>query len=79
MGGLSGVRLKRNRIYSSCGVGEVYTYEWQKGGSPRQLPLTDTAVDGQDGSVFSPELDRFFAAIPHLGGTPAQVRVFEVK
>jgi hypothetical protein len=69
---------KRNRIYASCGVGEVYSYERQKDGSHRQLPLTDTAVMAKT-ALYSPELDRFFVAVPHLGGTPAQVRVFQVE
>jgi DNA-binding beta-propeller fold protein YncE len=69
---------KRNRIYASCGVGEVYTYQKQKDGSHRQLPPTDTAVMAKT-AFYSPELDRFFVTVPHLGGTTAQVRVFQPK
>jgi DNA-binding beta-propeller fold protein YncE len=69
---------KRSRIYASCGVGEVYTYQRQKDGSYRQLPLTDTAVMSKT-AFYSPELDRLFVAVPHLGGTTAQVRVYRVN
>ena len=68
---------KRNRIYASCGVGEVYTYEEQKDGSYRELPAIDTAVMAKT-ALYSPELDQMFVAVPHLGGTIAQVRVFLV-
>lgn len=69
---------KRKRIYAACGVGEVYTYQKQKDGNYRQLPPTDTAVMAKT-AFYSPELDRLFVAVPHLGGTIAQVRVFQVK
>ena len=69
---------KRKRIYASSGVGEVYTYEEQKDGSYREVPSTDTAVMAKT-ALYSPELDELFVAVPHLGGTIAEVRVFQVQ
>ena len=68
--------IKRKRIYATCGVGEVYAYEEQNDGHYRQLEQTDTAVMAKTG-LYSPELDRFFVAVPHLGGTTAAIRVFQ--
>ena len=68
----------RKRIYASCGVGEVYAYEEQENGSYRELPLTDTAVMAKT-ALYSPELEDLFVAVPHLGGTIAEVRVFQVR
>jgi DNA-binding beta-propeller fold protein YncE len=68
----------RRRIYAVTGVGEVATYEKQKDGSYRQLSLTDTAVMAKTG-FYSPDLNLLFVAVPHLGGTTAQVRVFRAQ
>lgn len=67
---------KRKRIYASCGVGKVYTYQEQDEGHYIQLEQTDTAVMAKT-ALYSPELDRVFVAVPHLGGTLAAVRVFK--
>ncbi len=48
---------KKKRIYASCGVGEVYTYQRLEGGGRRLLPLTDTAVMAKT-ALYSAELDR---------------------
>jgi DNA-binding beta-propeller fold protein YncE len=65
----------KNRIYASCGVGEVYSYQSQQDGSYKELGPTDTAVMAKT-SLFSPQLNRLYVAIPHLGGTTAKVFVF---
>jgi DNA-binding beta-propeller fold protein YncE len=69
---------KKKRIYASCGVGEVYTYQRLDSGGHRLLPLTDTAVMAKT-ALYSADLDRLFVAVPHLGGTAAQVRVFQPR
>ena len=66
----------RHRIYASTGVGEVFTYERQSDGSYRALEPVDTAVMART-SLFSPELDRLFVAVPQLGWTTAKVLVFK--
>ena len=69
---------KRKRVYAACGVGEVYTYEEQSDGSYREHAPTDTAVMAKT-ALYSPELDKLFVAVPHLGGTIAEVRVFQIQ
>ena len=66
----------RHRIYASAGVGEVFTYERQPDGSHRALGPVDTAVMART-ALFSPELDRLFVTVPHLGWTTAKVLVFK--
>jgi DNA-binding beta-propeller fold protein YncE len=65
-----------SRIYASAGVGEVYTYEHQANGNYKMLDPADTAVMAKT-SLFSPELNRLFVAVPHLGGATARVLVFK--
>jgi hypothetical protein len=57
-------------------VGEVYTYEHQANGNYKVLDPADTAVMAKT-ALFSPELDRLFVAVPHLGGSTAKVLVFK--
>ncbi len=66
----------RHRIYASTGVGEVFIYERQIRWSYRALEPVDTAVMART-SLFSPELDRLFVTVPHLGWTTAKVLVFK--
>lgn len=67
---------RRQRIYASTGIGEVFTYERRSDGSYRALEPVDTAVMART-SLFSPELDRLFVMVPHLGWTPAEVLIFK--
>ena len=67
---------RRQRIYASTGIGEVFTYERRSEGSYRALEPVDTAIMART-SLFSPELDRLFVMVPHLGWTPAKVLVFK--
>lgn len=66
----------RGRIYSSTGVGEVFTYERQADGSYKALEPVDTAVMAKT-SLYSPEMNRLFVAAPHLGGRTSKVLVFK--
>jgi DNA-binding beta-propeller fold protein YncE len=68
----------RKRIYASCGVGEVHTYQRQEDGTWRALQPTDTAVMAKT-SFYSPETNYLYVAVPHLGGTSAKVMVFAVE
>jgi DNA-binding beta-propeller fold protein YncE len=67
---------QRRRIYSSCGVGEVFTWERKTDGSYKPLDPVDTAVMAKT-ALYSPEIDRLFVSVPHLGGTTAKVLVFK--
>jgi DNA-binding beta-propeller fold protein YncE len=66
----------RGRIYASAGVGEVFTYERQSNRSFKGLEPVDTAVMAKT-AFYSPELDRLFVAVPHLGETMSKVLVFK--
>ena len=66
----------RGRIYSSTGVGEVFTYQRQGDGTYKALDPVDTAVMAKT-SLYSAQMNRLFVAAPHLGGRTAKVLVFE--
>lgn len=67
---------KESRIYASSGVGEVFTYEREADGHYKALEAVDTAVMAKT-ALYSPELNRLFVAVPHLGGTTSKVLVFK--
>jgi DNA-binding beta-propeller fold protein YncE len=67
---------RRQRIYASTGVGAVFVYERNAAGQLRALESVDTAVMART-ALFSPELDRLFVMVPHLGWTSAKVLVFK--
>ena len=66
----------KGRIYASAGVGEIFTYERTTDGSFKALEPVDTAVMAKT-ALYSPDLDRLFVAVPHLGGTMSKVLVFK--
>ena len=67
---------RRSRIYASTGIGAVFTFERGSDGQVRALQPVDTAVMART-SLYSPELDRLFLMVPHLGWTTAKVLVFK--
>jgi DNA-binding beta-propeller fold protein YncE len=67
---------QRKRIYSSSGVGEVFTYERQLEGTYKALEPVDTAVMAKT-ALYSPELKLLFVSVPHLGETAAKILVFK--
>jgi hypothetical protein len=66
----------KGRVYASAGVGEVFTYERQSNGTFKALEPVDTAIMAKT-ALYSPELDRLFVAVPHLGETRSKVLVFK--
>jgi DNA-binding beta-propeller fold protein YncE len=64
---------KRNRIYVSCGAGFVDVIEV---GTYKLLERVSTA-SGARTSLFVPELNRLYLAVPHRGNQPSEVRVNE--
>jgi hypothetical protein len=67
---------KRQRIYSSSGTGHLETYQLLPDGKYQKLESMDTAVMAKT-SIYSPELDRMYVSVPHLGSTLAKILVFK--
>jgi DNA-binding beta-propeller fold protein YncE len=67
---------KRNRIYISCGAGFIDVLDCH---TPRPHSLTGniSTASGARTSLFVPELDRLYLAVPHRGNQRAEVRVYE--
>jgi len=70
--------LRRQRIYLSSGIGYLEAYQVLPGGVFRELQPAETAVMGKT-SLYSPQLDREFVSVPHLGDTPAKILVFRPR
>lgn len=66
------------RLYASCGVGYLYVYQERDPDHYDLIGKAETAVMAKTG-LLVPELHRFFVSVPHIGGTPAKVLVFETK
>jgi DNA-binding beta-propeller fold protein YncE len=66
------------RLYASCGTGYVYVYQQRDPDHYDLAGRAETAVMAKTG-LLVPELHRFFVSVPHIGGTPAKVLVFETE
>lgn len=66
---------RRQRIYLSSGTGYLEAYQVLPGSVFRNLEPAETAVMAKT-SVYSPQLDREFVSVPHLGDTLAKILVF---
>ena len=64
---------KRNRIYISCGAGFIDVLDSTGFKMLERIPT----AGGARTSLFVPELNRFYVAVPHRGNQPAEVRVYE--
>ncbi len=67
---------KRKRLYISCGEGLVDVVEQISADHYQTLEHVTTA-GGARTSFYSPELDRYYVAVPERGNQQAQVRVFQ--
>jgi DNA-binding beta-propeller fold protein YncE len=67
---------KRQRIYSSSGIGQLETYQVSADNRYRKLESMDTAVMAKT-SIYSPQFDLMFVSVPHLGSTLAKILVFK--
>jgi DNA-binding beta-propeller fold protein YncE len=66
---------ERERIYVSCGAGEIAVFQ-REGGTYRRLSSVATATGGRT-SLFVPELDRLFVAVrAGLLGSDASIQAF---
>src|SRR6266849_3977735 len=68
------VDAKRNRVYVSCGDGDVDVLEQREAGYGR-LALVPS-VSGARTSLFVPELDRLYVAVRARSNEPAAIWVF---
>lgn len=66
---------RRHRIYLSSGTGYLEAYQVLPGRDFRKLGSAETAVMAKT-SLYSPQLDREFVSVPHLGDTPAKILEF---
>jgi DNA-binding beta-propeller fold protein YncE len=70
---------KRRRIYVSVGVGHIETYAIGDKDTYQRLPAVDTDILAKT-SLYSPELDRFYVSVPHLGNFgSAAVMIYQPK
>jgi DNA-binding beta-propeller fold protein YncE len=65
----------RKRLYTSCGTGQVFTYQLESNRKYRELPTVDTAILAKT-SLFVPSLDRLYVSAPHLAEFDARVMIF---
>jgi DNA-binding beta-propeller fold protein YncE len=69
---------KRQRLYVSGGDGFVDAFDVRPGTPPSRLAHLPTAA-GARTSLFVPDLNRLYLAVPHRGSQRAEIRVFEIK
>ncbi len=67
----------RKRLYVSGGEGFLDVFEDRAGKFDRVLHLPTAA--GARTSLFVPELNRLYLAVPHRGSQKAEIRVYEVR
>jgi DNA-binding beta-propeller fold protein YncE len=67
----------KKRIYVSCGEGFINIFQQQ---SPNQYGTIANILTaaGARTSLFVPELNRFYLAVPHLGNQQSEILVYQV-
>jgi hypothetical protein len=65
---------KRNRIYVSCGAGSIDVFE--RGPKNLNLVARSETARGARTSLFVPELDRLYLAVPASSTTRAMIQVY---
>ncbi len=68
----------RKRIYVSCGEGFLAVFQ-QQDANRYQLSGKIPTVAGARTSLFVPELNRLYLAVPHRANQEAEIRVYEVR
>ncbi len=68
----------RRRIYVSCGEGFIDVFEQGDADHYRRIAKIPTA-SGARTSLFAPELNRLYLAVPRRGSQGAELRVYEVQ
>ena len=69
---------KRARIYISCGAGLVDVLD-QNAPLPYNVVERIPTASGARTSLFVPELNRLYVAVPHRDKQPAEVRVYDAS
>ena len=64
------------RIYASCGTGYVYVFQSADPDHYELAGKAETAVMAKT-ALLVPELHRLFVSVPHIGGGPARILVFQ--
>jgi hypothetical protein len=67
---------KASRVYVTCGAGFIDVLD-QEALLPYSLVEKIPTASGARTSLFVPELNRLYLAVPHRGHQQAEVRVFE--
>jgi hypothetical protein len=68
----------RNRLYVSGGEGFVDVFQGQDANRFARIAHLATA-SGARTSLFVPEQNRLYLAVPHRGSQKAEIRVFEAR
>jgi hypothetical protein len=68
----------RNRLFISCGEGFLDVFQQQGPSHFTRLAHAATAA-GVRTSLFVPEQQRLYLAVPHRGTQKAEIRVYEVR
>jgi DNA-binding beta-propeller fold protein YncE len=67
----------KKRIYVSCGEGFINIFQQQDANHYNPIASIATAA-GARTSLFVPELDRFYLAVPHLGNQESEILVYQI-
>jgi hypothetical protein len=66
------------RIYISGGEGFLEVFKQDDADHYRRIERI-RAASGARTSLFAPELNRLYLAVPHRGGQGAEIRVYEIQ
>jgi DNA-binding beta-propeller fold protein YncE len=70
---------RNDRLYATCGTGNVYVYQESSPDKYKLIARPETAVMAKTGLLVS-ELHRFFVGVPNLGGTQdPQILEFRIQ
>lgn len=67
----------KKRIYVSCGEGFINIFQQQDANHYNPIASIATAP-GARTSLFVPELNRFYLAVPHLGNQESEILVYQI-
>jgi DNA-binding beta-propeller fold protein YncE len=67
---------RRRQLYVSCGDGTLDVLALPQATPPTRAAKLTTAV-GARTSLFAPAQDRLYVAVPHRGGQPAEILVYQ--
>ncbi|MGH7971545.1 MAG: hypothetical protein ACREIC_22735, partial [Limisphaerales bacterium] len=68
----------RRRIYVSGGQGAISVVD-QVDADHYRLKTSIPTASGARTSIFVPQMDRLYLAVPRRGARPAEIRIYTVK